>query len=150
MTDECQQKYGSAAVWKACCSVFDFLNIAAVCLCYLSDYNGCSQNHRLSTVKVFVCTAAYHPTFGHSIKYEFLPELKRFLTRVHFVVGWRLVSSRTSLTLLDLMWSDPDEVDNWAVSPRGAGWLFGKLVTQEVYLLFIPFYGFDPDAVHLV
>lgn len=33
---------------------------------------------------------------------------------------------------LDLMWSDPDEIENWAVSPRGAGWLFGGNVTQEV------------------
>jgi len=32
----------------------------------------------------------------------------------------------------DLMWSDPDDVDNWAVSPRGAGWLFGGAVTKEV------------------
>jgi serine/threonine-protein phosphatase 6 catalytic subunit len=31
----------------------------------------------------------------------------------------------------DLMWSDPEEVDTWAVSPRGAGWLFGPRVTQE-------------------
>jgi len=31
----------------------------------------------------------------------------------------------------DLVWSDPEEVDNWAVSPRGAGWLFGPTVTQE-------------------
>jgi serine/threonine-protein phosphatase 6 catalytic subunit len=30
--EECQQKYGSAAVWKACCNVFDYLNLAAVCL----------------------------------------------------------------------------------------------------------------------
>jgi hypothetical protein len=30
------------------------------------------------------------------------------------------------------MWSDPDDVDNWAVSPRGAGWLFGGMVTREV------------------
>ena len=30
------------------------------------------------------------------------------------------------------MWSDPDEVDAWAVSPRGAGWLFGARVTAEV------------------
>lgn len=30
------------------------------------------------------------------------------------------------------MWSDPDDVEAWAVSPRGAGWLFGGQVTAEV------------------
>ena len=30
------------------------------------------------------------------------------------------------------MWSDPDDIENWAVSPRGAGWLFGGSVTREV------------------
>lgn len=28
------------------------------------------------------------------------------------------------------MWSDPDDIENWAVSPRGAGWLFGGSVTS--------------------
>lgn len=32
----------------------------------------------------------------------------------------------------DLVWSDPEEVDTWAVSPRGAGWLFGDRVSSEV------------------
>ena len=27
--------------------------------------------------------------------------------------------------------SDPDNVETWAVSPRGAGWLFGPRVTRE-------------------
>ncbi|CAG8618588.1 9553_t:CDS:2, partial [Cetraspora pellucida] len=31
----------------------------------------------------------------------------------------------------DLMWSDPEDIDTWAVSPRGAGWLFGAKVTNE-------------------
>ncbi len=35
----------------------------------------------------------------------------------------------------DLMWSDPDDVETWAVSPRGAGWLFGAAVTREVRLM---------------
>jgi len=30
------------------------------------------------------------------------------------------------------MWSDPDDIENWAVSPRGAGWLFGGSVVKEV------------------
>eukprot|EP00824_Muranothrix_gubernata_P019924 TRINITY_DN40108_c0_g1_i1.p1 TRINITY_DN40108_c0_g1~~TRINITY_DN40108_c0_g1_i1.p1 ORF type:complete len:322 (+),score=60.13 TRINITY_DN40108_c0_g1_i1:118-966(+) len=31
----------------------------------------------------------------------------------------------------DLMWSDPEDIETWAVSPRGAGWLFGSKVTRE-------------------
>ena len=31
----------------------------------------------------------------------------------------------------DLMWSDPEDIETWAVSPRGAGWLFGRRVTDE-------------------
>ena len=31
----------------------------------------------------------------------------------------------------DLMWSDPDEVDGWQISSRGAGFLFGDKVVDE-------------------
>lgn len=31
----------------------------------------------------------------------------------------------------DLMWSDPEDIETWAISPRGAGWLFGRKVTAE-------------------
>jgi diadenosine tetraphosphatase ApaH/serine/threonine PP2A family protein phosphatase len=32
----------------------------------------------------------------------------------------------------DLMWSDPEDIAGWAVSPRGAGYLFGHKATNEV------------------
>ena len=31
----------------------------------------------------------------------------------------------------DLMWSDPEDIEQWAISPRGAGWLFGRKVVEE-------------------
>lgn len=31
----------------------------------------------------------------------------------------------------DLVWSDPEDVESWTISPRGAGWLFGSKVTYE-------------------
>jgi len=29
------------------------------------------------------------------------------------------------------VWSEPEDIDSWAVSPRGAGWLFGDKVATE-------------------
>ncbi|KAI6004536.1 Metallo-dependent phosphatase-like protein [Pisolithus orientalis] len=97
--DECQQKYGSAAVWKACCNVFDYLNLAAIIdgetLCV---HGGLSPDIRtLDQIRV-LSRAQEIPHEG---------------------------------AFCDLMWSDPDDIDNWAVSPRGAGWLFGGNVTRE-------------------
>lgn len=31
----------------------------------------------------------------------------------------------------DLVWSDPDDVETWKSSPRGAGYLFGPKITHE-------------------
>ncbi|KAG7447292.1 Metallo-dependent phosphatase [Guyanagaster necrorhizus] len=97
--DECQQKYGSATVWKACCGVFDYLNLAAIIdgetLCV---HGGLSPDIRTLDQIRLLSRAQEIPHEG---------------------------------AFCDLMWSDPDDVDNWAVSPRGAGWLFGGLVAQE-------------------
>lgn len=32
----------------------------------------------------------------------------------------------------DLMWSDPEDIEAWGVNSRGAGWLFGSRVANEV------------------
>jgi serine/threonine-protein phosphatase 4 catalytic subunit len=33
--------------------------------------------------------------------------------------------------MCDLLWSDPDDVEGWALSPRGAGYLFGGDIVEE-------------------
>lgn len=97
--DECQQKYGNANVWKACCSVFDFLNLAAVIDGEILCVHG-----------------------GLS------PEL-RTLDQIRVIARAQEIPHEGAFC--DLMWSDPDDIETWSVSPRGAGWLFGNRVTNE-------------------
>ena len=33
--------------------------------------------------------------------------------------------------MCDLLWSDPDEIDGWGLSPRGAGYLFGGNIVKQ-------------------
>ncbi|KAI9782979.1 MAG: hypothetical protein M1816_001639 [Peltula sp. TS41687] len=33
--------------------------------------------------------------------------------------------------MCDLLWSDPDEIDGWGISPRGAGYLFGADIVRR-------------------
>lgn len=35
----------------------------------------------------------------------------------------------------DLVWSDPEEVDQWVTSSRGAGFLFGAKITHKVRIV---------------
>jgi len=97
--EECTQKYGSAAVWKACCTVFDHLNLAAI----IDDSILCVHG-------------------GLS------PDI-RTIDQIRIIPRAQEVPHEGAFC--DLMWSDPDDVDTWTVSPRGAGWLFGKQVTAE-------------------
>ncbi|KAA6394551.1 MAG: putative Serine/threonine-protein phosphatase PP-X isozyme 2 [Streblomastix strix] len=34
-------------------------------------------------------------------------------------------------SMCDLLWSDPDDIDGWGLSPRGAGFLFGANVVDQ-------------------
>ncbi len=33
--------------------------------------------------------------------------------------------------MCDLLWSDPEDIDGWGLSPRGAGYLFGGEITSK-------------------
>nr|XP_019047514.1 serine/threonine-protein phosphatase 6 catalytic subunit [Kwoniella bestiolae CBS 10118]OCF26444.1 serine/threonine-protein phosphatase 6 catalytic subunit [Kwoniella bestiolae CBS 10118] len=97
--DECMQKYGNPSVWKACCTLFDHLSLAAIIDSSILCVHG-----------------------GLS------PDIKT-LDQVRIIPRAQEVPHEGAFC--DLMWSDPDEVDSWSVSPRGAGWLFGGKVTAE-------------------
>eukprot|EP01064_Diplonema_japonicum_P038686 TRINITY_DN9442_c7_g1_i1.p1 TRINITY_DN9442_c7_g1~~TRINITY_DN9442_c7_g1_i1.p1 ORF type:complete len:325 (+),score=40.60 TRINITY_DN9442_c7_g1_i1:59-976(+) len=47
----------------------------------------------------------------------------------------RLIERRQEVphdgAMCDLMWSDPEDIDGWGLSPRGAGYLFGSDVVQQ-------------------
>ncbi|KAL2210341.1 calcineurin-like phosphoesterase [Sarocladium strictum] len=97
--EECQQKYGNASVWKACCHVFDFLVLAAIVDGELLCVHG-----------------------GLS------PEI-RTIDQIRVVARAQEIPHEGAFC--DLVWSDPEDVETWAVSPRGAGWLFGDKVANE-------------------
>ena len=40
----------------------------------------------------------------------------------------------------DLIFSEADDIDYWAVSNRGAGWCFGRIVTKTVQSIYIYIY----------
>ena len=56
------------------------------------------------------------------------PEVRTF-DQIRDIDRFREIPS--SGPFADLMWSDPEDFETWAVSPRGAGWLFGSRVTTE-------------------
>lgn len=39
--------------------------------------------------------------------------------------------------MCDLLWSDPEEVSGWGLSPRGAGFLFGQNIVDRVSFVIV-------------
>ncbi|CAN3357670.1 serine/threonine-protein phosphatase 4 catalytic subunit [Diutina catenulata] len=93
--DECVRKYGSVNVWRHCCEVFDYLSLGAI----VGGRNG-----------VFCIHGGLSPDIDTIDQIRVLDRKQE----VPHEGG-----------MCDLLWSDPEDVPGWSISPRGAGYLFG-------------------------
>jgi serine/threonine-protein phosphatase 4 catalytic subunit len=94
--DECYRKYGSRNVWRYCCDVFDVLPLGAMLDGSVFAIHG-GLSPSLSTIDQIRTTVN---------RFQEIPQEGPFC---------------------DLLWSDPEEgISGFAVSSRGAGYLFGE------------------------
>ena len=99
--DECIKKYGSSNVWRYCCQVFDVLAVAAV-------IDG----------EAFVVHGGLSPGL------DLIDDIRTKIDRRQEVPH--------EGALCDLLWGDPDDsISGFAVSPRGAGFLFGADIVRR-------------------
>ena len=108
-------------MWKYCCSVFDYLTLAAVRLTL-----------KLTTKIVDGKVLCVHGGLSPDIRsLDQIRTIQRCQEIPHEGPFCGILSEK-DINLVDLVWSDPEDIDTWAISPRGAGWLFGHSVTTEV------------------
>lgn len=104
--EECMRKYNSANVWRYCCELFDYLSLGAYIMSNIGGRDG-----------VFCVHGGLSPGF------ECMDEI-------------RLIDRKQEVphdgNMCDLLWSDPErDIQGWALSPRGAGFLFGENETNK-------------------
>eukprot|EP00968_Pinguiococcus_pyrenoidosus_P020739 scaffold2534_cov260-Pinguiococcus_pyrenoidosus.AAC.4 len=111
--DECLRKYGSVNVWRYCTSIFDYLSLSAV----IDD-------------KVFCVHGGLSPSINTLGTAPHPPKSFRKRSERGKNNAWKQEVPHDG-AMCDLMWSDPDEIEGWGLSPRGAGYLFGGDVVEK-------------------
>lgn len=135
--DECHRKYGSSAVWRYCCEVFDYLALAAIVdgrvFCV---HGGLSPNlHSIDHVRHRAVRSSQLSTrFRRS---ERSIESKRFLTMVQCVTCFGQIRMVRRFRAHPIRRGDHFayfihlDIQGWGLSPRGAGFLFGGDVVKQ-------------------
>lgn len=115
LPDECQQKYGNANVWRYCCEVFDYLNIAA-----------------LIDGRIFCVHGGLSPELTTIDQIQTINRVQE-IPHQGPLCGTTVYFKNSVYYIIDLVWSDPEELESgsWAVSQRGAGFLFGHRIVSE-------------------
>ncbi|CAN0562531.1 unnamed protein product, partial [Ectocarpus sp. 12 AP-2014] len=95
------RQYGSVNVWRYCTDIFDYLSLSAI----IDD-------------KIFCVHGGLSPSINT-------------LDQASLLLLDRKQEVPHDGAMCDLLWSDPEEIDGWGLSPRGAGYLFGGDVVDK-------------------
>eukprot|EP00854_Cymbomonas_tetramitiformis_P016107 gene16107-19103_t len=109
--DECLRKYGSANVWRYCTDIFDYLRLLTLA--------APAPAYSLSALidnRIFCVHGGLSPSINT-------------LDQIRTIDRKQEVPHDGAMC--DLLWSDPDDIDGWGLSPRGAGYLFGGDVCTQ-------------------
>ncbi|KAK8052137.1 putative phosphoprotein phosphatase X-1 [Apiospora rasikravindrae] len=154
--DECVRKYGSANVWRYCCDVFDYLALGAIVLgasntlsppnehISSEDYADADIEIEKSERCLGQCWfkdrppgsgasgssggSSGNPTGAVLCVHGGLSPLIDTVDKIRLLDRKQEVPHEGAMC--DLLWSDPDEIDGWGLSPRGAGFLFGADIVK--------------------
>jgi serine/threonine-protein phosphatase PP1-1 len=98
-------------------------------------YEECLTKYRSTTVWKYCCQVFDFLTLAAIIDGKIMCVHGGLSPEVRMLDQIRVLSRAQEIPheggFCDLVWSDPDDVDTWQVSPRGAGWLFGSRVARE-------------------
>ena len=138
--DECMRKYGSANVWRYCCEVFDYLALGALVLgagpsvgsgpdeCETEVVHATGEVLRIKRDNTALDSSSPGGGGGGGTGAVLCVHggLSPVIASVDMI---RLLDRKQEVphegAMCDLLWSDPDDIEGWGLSPRGAGFLFG-------------------------
>jgi serine/threonine-protein phosphatase 4 catalytic subunit len=125
--DECLRKYGSVNVWRYCTEIFDYLSLSAI----VNDNIFCVHGGLSPSINTIdqvrrpgssTVPQTHDPDSVVSGMCLLLPQI-------------RVIDRKQEVphegAMCDLMWSDPEEIEGWGLSPRGAGYQFGGDVVEK-------------------
>ena len=135
--DECLRKYGSATVWTRLTDLFDYLPIAAVIDQSVFAVHGGLSPHlpELAHIELIDRVREIPQDGGPLADLMWSdPADEHEIAKVHFATtasNSKQHKPRNREAEADSGQDDEDETGQWAVSPRGGGYLFGAKATQH-------------------
>ncbi|KAI5477395.1 hypothetical protein MNV49_006384 [Pseudohyphozyma bogoriensis] len=98
-------------------------------------YDECMRKYGSASVWRYCCEVFDYLTLGAVVDGKVFCVHGGLSPNVHSLDQIRLIDRKQEVphdgAMCDLLWSDPDDIEGWGLSPRGAGYLFGADVVKQ-------------------